>query len=74
MRKEIEKVLKEEIAPELEKDGGGIELIDVRNGIVYVRLLGACIGCPMAALTMSNVVEAILKKRIRYVKKVEVVP
>ena len=70
LKKKIKEVLKKEIAPELEKDGGGIELVDVREGTVYVRFRGACVGCPMAAMTLSGVVEEVLKKKIKEVKGV----
>ena len=70
LKKKIEEVLKKQVAPELEKDGGGIELIDVKDGIVYVRFKGACVGCPMASITLSGIVEEILKKEIKEVKGV----
>ena len=71
IKKAIEKVLKEDVAKELEQDGGGIELIDFKNGIAYVRFKGACMGCPMAAMTLGNVVEAILKQKVKEVKAVQ---
>jgi len=70
LKKKIEKILKEDVMPELAKDGGGIELIDVKDGIVYVRFQGACVGCPMASMTLSNIVEEILKKKIKEIKGV----
>jgi len=71
IRKKIEKVLKEEVAPELEMDGGGIELVSFKDGIASVRLKGACMGCPMATMTLGNVVEQTLKRKFKEVKSVK---
>lgn len=71
MKEKITKVLKEDVAKELEQDGGGIELIDFKGGVAYVRFKGACMGCPMAAMTLGNVVESILKQKIKEVKSVK---
>lgn len=71
IRKRIEKVLKEEVAPELEMDGGGIELVDFKDGIASVRLKGACMGCPMATMTLGRVVEETLKRKVKEVKSVK---
>ena len=70
LKEEVEKVIKE-IQPSLRADGGDIELIDVDDeGIVKVRLKGACAGCPMAKMTLQMGVERYLKSRIPQVKKV----
>ncbi|MFX0060750.1 MAG: NifU family protein [Candidatus Hermodarchaeota archaeon] len=70
MKAEVAKVI-EMIRPSLQRDGGDIELIDVDDeGIVKVRLKGACAGCPMSQLTLSQGVERTLKQRIPSVKKV----
>jgi len=71
VKKQIEKVLKEEVAPELELDGGGVELVDFKNGVASVKFKGACMGCPMAAMTLGNVVEQALKRKIKEVKSVK---
>jgi Fe-S cluster biogenesis protein NfuA len=71
IKKRIEKVLKEDVAPELEKDGGDITLVDFKNGVATVRFKGACMGCPMAAMTLGNVVEGILRKKVKEVKAVQ---
>lgn len=73
MREEVEKVL-EEIRPNLQADGGDIELVDIEGGIVKVRLKGACAGCPMSQMTLTFGVEKALKARIPEVEKVEAVP
>lgn len=70
MKEQVEKVL-EEIRPNLQADGGDIELVDVVDGIVKVRLKGACAGCPMSQMTLAFGVERVLKERIPEVKKVE---
>lgn len=75
MRKKIEKVIDEQIRPGLQMDGGDIEVVDVDpNGVVKVRLKGACGGCPMSQLTLTMGVERILKENIPEVKGVVAVP
>jgi len=61
------------VRPSLQADGGDIELVDVIDGIVKVRLKGACAGCPMSQMTLKMGVEAYLKKQISEVKAVEAV-
>ncbi len=61
------------VRPSLQADGGDIELVDVVDGIVKVRLKGACAGCPMSQMTLKMGVEAYLKKQISEVKAVEAV-
>lgn len=72
MREKVEEALGE-IRPALQADGGDIELIDVdeENGVVKVKLTGACAGCPMAQMTLQMGVERALKARVPEVKKVE---
>ena len=59
------------IRPMLQADGGDVELVDVEDGIVKVRLQGACAGCPMSQMTLKNGIERFLKKEIPEVKSVE---
>ncbi len=72
LRDKVEVAL-EKIREGLKTEGGDIELVDVRNGIVYVRLMGACATCPMSSLTMKNWVETNLKKEVPEVKAVQAV-
>jgi Fe-S cluster biogenesis protein NfuA len=69
VRDQVEKVIAE-IRPHLEADGGNIELVDVEDGIVKVRLVGACGSCPMSQMTLKRGVEARLKAKIPGVKEV----
>lgn len=69
MREKVEKVI-EEIRPFLQADGGNIELIDIQDGIVKVKLMGACGSCPMSQLTLKRGVEARLKDRVPEIKEV----
>ena len=65
----------ETIRPMLQADGGDVELIDVsEDGIVKVRLTGACGGCPMSQMTLSQGIERQLKARIPELKEVVAVP
>ncbi|MFO8143515.1 MAG: NifU family protein [Dehalococcoidales bacterium] len=69
MKEDVKAVL-EQIRPNLQADGGDIELIDVTEGIVKVRLKGACSGCPMSTMTLKQGIERILKERIPEVREV----
>jgi Fe-S cluster biogenesis protein NfuA len=57
----------------LKSEGGDIELIDVKDGVVYVKLMGACGTCPMSMLTMKNLVESSIRKEIPEIKAVQAV-
>ena len=63
MRERVEAAL-DKIRPHLQADGGGIELIDVVDGTVQVRLTGACGGCPMAAMTMKEGVARAIREEV----------
>ena len=59
-----------EIKPQIQADGGDIELVDIENETVKVRLRGACVGCPMSALTLKQGVERLIKARVPEIKNV----
>jgi len=61
----------EKIRPSLQADGGDVELVEVDNGVVKVRLTGACKGCPMSQMTLKMGVEKMLKQQVPEVKSVE---
>ncbi len=63
----------EKLRPLLQRDGGDIELVSVEEGVVKVRLMGACCGCPMSQMTLKAVVEDTLKKEVPGVERVETV-
>ncbi len=69
MRDKVEEIL-DKIRPQLEADGGGVELIDVNDGVVTVKLIGACSGCAMRNMTLTNGIERILKEHVPEVKEV----
>ena len=69
MKEKVEEALAK-IRPALQADGGDVELVDVNEGIVSVRLTGACDGCPMATLTLKMGIERILRGEIPEVKEV----
>lgn len=70
MREEVQKAI-DLIRPNLQADGGDVELIDVdADGVVKVRLTGACHGCPMAQMTLKNGIEKFLKKEVPAVNSV----
>ena len=71
VREKVEAVIGR-IRPSLQADGGDVELVDVtEDGIVKVRLKGACAGCPMSMMTLKNGIERILKQEIAEVKSVQ---
>ncbi len=70
MKDQILAVL-EEIRPMLQADGGDVEYIDFVDGVVTVRLKGACGNCPMSLMTLKNGIEARMKARIPEVRSVE---
>jgi len=69
MRDRIEEALNL-IRPALMRDGGNVELVDVNDGVVTVKLTGACGGCPMSTMTLKMGIEKILKKEIPEIKEV----
>ncbi|KXB05406.1 nitrogen fixation protein NifU [candidate division MSBL1 archaeon SCGC-AAA382A13] len=74
MEKEKVKKVIDEVRPQLQADGGDVELEDVtEDGIVKVKLVGACAGCPMSTITLAQSIEKTLKEKIPEVEKVEAV-
>ena len=69
MREDIQTAL-EKIRPALQADGGDVELVDVEDGIVSVRLTGACGGCPMSTLTLKMGIERVLREQVPDVREV----
>lgn len=72
LKEKVEEVL-EKVRAGLRAEGGDIELIDVKDDIVYVRLRGSCATCPMSQLTMKGWVESTIKKEIPEVRAVQTV-
>jgi Fe-S cluster biogenesis protein NfuA len=69
MKEKVEAAMKK-IRPMLQRDGGDVELVEVEEGVVKVRLQGACAGCPMSQMTIKNGIERILKQEIPEIKSV----
>jgi len=69
MKEKVEAVMNK-IRPMLQADGGDVELVEIEDGVVKVRLQGACAGCPMSQMTLRNGIERILKQEIPEVKSV----
>lgn len=70
MKERVQKSI-DKIRPMLQADGGDVELVDVKEGVVKVRLKGACAGCPMSQMTLKNGIERFLKQEIPEIKSVE---
>lgn len=72
MNEQIEKAL-ESIRPMLAQHLGNVEFVKFENGVVFVRLLGTCHGCPLSQLTLKSGIEEMLKAKVPEVKMVEAV-
>jgi len=69
MQDKVQEVL-DKIRPRLQADGGDVELVEVSDGVVKVKLTGACGGCPMSTMTLKMGIERILKQEIPEIKEV----
>jgi Fe-S cluster biogenesis protein NfuA len=70
MKEQVEAALNK-IRPSLQADGGNVELVDVtEDGVVKVKLMGACAGCPMSQMTLKAGIERLLKQEVPAVKEV----
>jgi len=69
MKEKVEKVL-DKIRPSLMADGGNVELVDVADGVVKVRLQGACAGCPMSEMTLRMGIERVIKQELPEINEV----
>jgi Fe-S cluster biogenesis protein NfuA len=70
MKEKVQKAI-DKIRPNLQADGGDVQLVEVTDsGVVKVKLVGACHGCPMAQMTLKNGIERFLKKEIPEVREV----
>jgi len=59
------------VRPALQRDGGDVEFVDVNeNGVVALRLLGACGGCPMSTMTLKNFIQSVLVEQVEGVTEV----
>ena len=70
MKEKVQEVI-DRIRPMLQADGGDVELVDMEDGVVKVRLKGACLGCPMSQMTLKNGIEKVLKEEVTEVVSVE---
>jgi Fe-S cluster biogenesis protein NfuA len=69
MREKIQVAI-DRVRPALQADGGDVELVEVKDGVVSVRLTGACGGCPMATMTLRNGIERAIREEVPEVKEV----
>ena len=71
LEEKVQSVL-DKVRPMLQRDGGDVELVAVQDdGLVKVKLTGACSGCPMSTMTLKNAIEETIKKEIPEIKSVE---
>ena len=69
MKEKVQAAL-EQVRPALIADGGDVQLVDVKDGVVKVKLTGACGGCPMATMTLKGGIERVLREHVPEVKEV----
>lgn len=67
----IKYIIKTKVRPILVMDGGNIEFLDYSDGVVTVKLLGACDGCPLATITLKNTVKTLLQESVPEVREVK---
>ena len=72
MKERVEKVI-DRIRPAVQMDGGDIQLVDVTDGVVKVRLIGACVGCPSSMMTLKMGIERAIRAEVPEVVGVEAV-
>ena len=72
MRERVEKVINR-IRPAVQMDGGDIQLVDIVDGVVKVRLVGACVGCPSSTMTLKMGIERAIRTEVPEIKSVEAV-
>jgi Fe-S cluster biogenesis protein NfuA len=73
MKEKVQEVL-DKIRPSLQADGGDVELVEVKDGIVKVRLQGSCHGCPMSQMTLKMGIERLIKEQVPGITEVQSVP
>ena len=69
MREQVEEAINR-IRPALQADGGDVELVGVEDGVVQVRLVGACNGCPMATMTLRDGIERVIMEEVPGIKQI----
>jgi Fe-S cluster biogenesis protein NfuA len=69
MREQVEAAINK-VRPALQADGGDVELVDVEDGVVKVRLTGACNGCPMATMTLRDGIQRVIMEEVPGVKQI----
>ena len=69
MREQVEAAINK-IRPALQADGGDVELVDVEDGVVKLRLTGACNGCPMATMTLRDGIQRVIMEEVPEVKQI----
>jgi Fe-S cluster biogenesis protein NfuA len=70
MIEKVRAVIESQIKPALAVEGGAIELIEAKDGVVKIMLSGACAGCPMRQYTLKNFIESVIKDNVPEVKEV----
>jgi Fe-S cluster biogenesis protein NfuA len=74
LRERVARILAQEVAPVLQMEGEGIEVLGVDQGVVRIRFHGACAACPGAIMTLIMGIEQELRQRIPEVEYLEAVP
>ncbi len=70
VEEKIKEIIKNKIDPVLKEHFGGAELVEIRDNVVYVKLLGACGGCPSSQITLENIIESSIKEEMPEIERV----
>ena len=73
MKEQVEQVINR-IRPAVQMDGGDIELVDVVDGVVRLKLVGSCSGCPSSMMTLQQGIERAIRAEVPDIKSVEAIP
>ncbi len=73
MERDRVEVALEKVRAGLRSEGGDIELVDIKDNVVYIKLKGACSSCPMSSLTMKNWIESTIKNEMPEITSVQAV-
>ena len=73
LEEEIKRILSKEIRPMLAAHLGDVDFVSFEDGVVKLKLIGTCHGCPLANITLKEGIEAMLKDRLNGIQRVEAV-
>lgn len=70
MEERIREIIKNKIDPVLKEHFGGAKFVELKDNVVYVRMLGACGACPSSQITLENIIETVIKEELPEIERV----